>query len=81
MDGLGRVVHEMGIVKFRCTGLLHRTSGPAIIFPDGEIQYRVGHQKHRFNGPAVIYPDGFKMYYVYGNHRDSVEYFVKYGVV
>jgi hypothetical protein len=48
------VVKENGIVKYLDKdGLLHRTDGPAVIYPDGSLSWWIHGLRHRLDGPAV----------------------------
>lgn len=52
--------------------LLHRTDGPAVIFPDGDHAYYVEGVLHSIKGkrPAITYEDGTQEYYHHGRlHR------------
>ena len=49
---------------------LHRTEGPAVIWPDGHEEYWVDGKRHRLGGPALILPGGTVEYWVDGElHR------------
>ena len=39
-------------------GLLHRTDGPARVWPDGSQEWYCNGQRHRTDGPAGIDADG-----------------------
>jgi hypothetical protein len=45
-------------VRWYLDGKLHRTDGPAVIWPDGTQAWWLNDQRHRTDGPAVIWPDG-----------------------
>jgi hypothetical protein len=53
-------------------GRLHRTDGPAVIWPDGSrFWFRHG-RMHRTDGPAVERPDGTREWLIDGvHHRDD----------
>ena len=49
---------------------LHRESGPAVEYKDGEKQWCQNGQLHRTDGPAVLWADGSKLWYQNGKrHR------------
>ena len=57
---------------YMLNGHLHRTSGPAIVYPDGQMVYYQNNCRHRTDGPAIIYPNGQCEYYQLGRrHRNS----------
>lgn len=58
-----------------------RRDAPASIYPSGEVRYLIDNQCHRTTGPAVIYANGRKEYWVRGEKIDSIDFFVKYGVM
>ena len=45
---------------------LHRESGPAVEYKDGEKRWYQNGQRHRTDGPAVEYADGSKFWYQNG---------------
>jgi hypothetical protein len=50
--------------------LLHRTDGPAFIWPRGTKEWYLNDKRHRTDGPAVEYVDGDKEWWVKGKlHR------------
>jgi hypothetical protein len=64
-------IDENGIERWYLNGELHRTDGPALIYPDGTQKwYRKGHL-HRIGGPAVIWAGGGKDWWVDGVFRWS----------
>jgi len=55
---LVRIVDATGTERWHRNGVLHRTDGPAISYPDGtERWYRNG-RLHRTDGPAITHADG-----------------------
>ncbi len=46
--------------------VIHRTDGPAMIYPDGMNEWWQDGERHRTDGPAVIYPDGSMGWYIRG---------------
>jgi len=51
-------------------GDLHRTDGPAIIYPSGSKAWYYHGKRHRIDGPAVIRADGTKIWCHHGKlHR------------
>jgi hypothetical protein len=54
---------DRGIIEYRNQqGELHREDGPALIFPDGEVQYYIEGALEREDGPAIIRANGEKVY-------------------
>ena len=58
------------IQRWYINSKLHRTDGPAEIYPNGtEKWYQYG-KLHNSNGPAVIYKNGKKLWFIHGElHR------------
>ena len=51
-------------------GQLHRTDGPAEIWPGGAQFWWLNGQRHRTDGPAVLWTDGTQRWYLNGQlHR------------
>ncbi|RTK96136.1 MAG: hypothetical protein EKK64_04865 [Neisseriaceae bacterium] len=44
---------------------LHRTTGPAVEYANGDVEYWIHGKRHNENGPAVIYGDK-KYWYING---------------
>ena len=52
-----------GTVKWRTAfGKVHRTDGPAVIYPDGSQEWWQHGVLHRVDGPAVIHPEGHEVW-------------------
>ena len=45
-------------------GQLHRTDGPALIYPDGDQLWYINGKLHRTDGPAAISADGHNAWYI-----------------
>ncbi len=60
-----------GIVTWRRPdGVLHRTDGPAVTWPDGTLEWWQHGKVHREDGPAYVHPDGTEAWYLNGDcHR------------
>ena len=57
-------------VYYNSSHKIHRTDGPAIIYPDGTQIWYLNGEWHREGGPTVEYPDGSMSYYLDGKlHR------------
>lgn len=71
------LVYKSGKQEWRVNGLLHRETGPAVIFKDGTKYWYCCDVLHRDTrdetgniGPAMEYPDGYKAWYRFGQrHR------------
>jgi hypothetical protein len=51
-------------------GRLHRTDGPARIYPSGTQSWWQNGRRHRTDGPALVRPDGTQWWYLNGQrHR------------
>ena len=55
-----------GIKRWYVNGLLHRTDGPATIYPNGDEEWWINGKLHRTDGPAIIWPDGRQEWYLNG---------------
>jgi hypothetical protein len=62
-----------GVLEWRDDdGELHRTGGPARVFPSGREEWFHHGRLHRSDGPAVIHANGSVKYYVDGvRHREG----------
>ncbi len=59
-----------GTVKWRTAfGKVHRTDGPAVIYPDGSQEWWQHGVLHRVDGPAVIRADGRQYWLQFGQHH------------
>ena len=57
-----------GTVIYRnAQGQTHRTTGPAIIRPNGDEYWYQYDKLHRTDGPAVVRADGTRAWYVRGS--------------
>jgi hypothetical protein len=58
--------------------VLHRVSGPAIEYADGDREWYINDKRHRIGGPAVEFGSGHRVWYVNNRlHRTdgpAVEY-------
>lgn len=43
-------------------GRLHRDDGPALVYPDVQIEWYKHGKSHRIDGPALITPNGWTWY-------------------
>jgi hypothetical protein len=51
-------------------GQYHNENGPAVIWPNGDMEYRHNGQFHRSDGPAIIWSTGYQVFYQWGRvHR------------
>ena len=48
-------------------GQLHRTDGPALIYPNGTQRWFIHGKPHRIDGPAVIRSNGSTYWFIHGN--------------
>ena len=56
-----------GTICYRnAQGQTHRTSGPAIIQPDGEEHWYQNGKRHRTDGPASVFPSGAERWFQNG---------------
>ena len=55
---------ECGDQFWYLNGELHRTDGPAVIYPEGDQYWYLNDKVHRTDGPAVIYPNGDQYWYL-----------------
>ena len=55
-------------------GQLHRTDGPALIWPNGTQRWYIHGKLHRTDGPAIDYGNGDKSYYIHGNRLTETEF-------
>ena len=63
----GSIVCQDGVIVYlNAEGRPHRTDGPAIVYPDGNLRWCRNGVYHRADGPAVIYPNGLRAWYLYG---------------
>lgn len=53
-------------------GKLHRTHGPAVVYPDGSYAWYNQGLRHRTDGPAIELADGTVEYW--GNNQLVTEY-------
>ena len=54
---------------------LHRTDGPAIIYPNGTQYWYINGTPHRLDGPAIESQDGTQYWYIHGNQLTEAEYY------
>ena len=58
-------VHEDGTQEWLLpNGRLHRTDGPARIYPSGTQSWWQNGRRHREDGPALVRPDGHHEWWV-----------------
>jgi len=63
----------MGIKTYTDSrGRLHRNNGPALVYPDVQIEWYKHGKSHRIDGPALITPNGWA-WYVNGVRIESWE--------
>lgn len=64
---------EEGVIKwFNEAGQLHRESGPAVEYSNGQKEWWLNNQRHREDGPAVEFKCGTKHWYKNGlRHRED----------
>ena len=55
-------------------GQLHRTDGPALIYPHGTQYWYINGKPHRTDGPAVIGSDGDQYWYIHGNQLTEEQF-------
>ena len=53
-----------GDKRWYLNGKLHRTDGPAVVWPNGDKLWYLNNERHRTDGPAVEYADGDKSWYL-----------------
>ena len=68
-------VDKYGTQRWYQNGQLHRTDGPAVIYPDGTQEWWINGQCHREDGPALIYSNGIQEWYINGKKCDPVDKF------
>lgn len=64
--------HPDGTVEWRTRddNKLHRTDGPAAVYPGGDEAWYFDGEMHRVNGPAMISTNGLQVWYFHGQrHR------------
>ena len=66
-----KVVLSDGTIKwFNQYGKEHRTDGPAVIHPNGDMAWFQKGELHREDGPAIVRDDGTKIWFQKGElHR------------
>jgi hypothetical protein len=57
-------INRYGEQEWYLNDILHRTDGPAVIWPDGSQQWFTNGERHRIDGPAVILADGYQAWYI-----------------
>jgi len=55
-----------GTTRYFLNGVLHRISGPAVVYKSGGQYYYLNGEPHRIGGPAVTRPDGTAQYWENG---------------
>ena len=71
-DGL--TIEDDGSKGWYLNGLLNRTDGPALEFPNGTKYWYLNDKLHRSDGPAVEYADGDGEWYIDGVKLSEKEY-------
>ena len=69
IDALSGYIETLsdGTVIYRnARGETHRTTGPAIIQPNGDEYWYQNGKRHRIDGPAVVRADGTRAWYQQG---------------
>ena len=54
------------VVYLNAAGKPHRTAGPAIVYPNGNLRWCRNGVYHRTDGPAIVYPNGMRAWYLNG---------------
>ena len=73
-------VDNMGIITWNENNKLHRTDGPAIIYPSGKKEYWINGKLHREDGSAIIWSNGRKEYWVNDKYYPTeLEYIIALG--
>jgi len=67
----GKIVDKNGTQYYK-NGVLHRTDGPAVEWPDGTKFWYINGLRHRIGAPAVEFLDGTKSWYINDKrHRED----------
>ena len=56
-------------------GKLHRTDGPAVVWPNGDKLWYLNNERHRTDGPAVEFANGTKEWYLNGEQVEMEDVF------
>ena len=54
------------VIYLNAAGKPHRTAGPAIVYPNGNLRWCRNGVYHRTDGPAIVYPNGMRAWYLNG---------------
>jgi len=66
-----------GVKSWTIDDQLHRTDGPAVIWPSGTRQWFLNGLIHRLDGPAVVWANGDKYWALNGKLYTSEEEWLK----
>ena len=71
-----RVVATHGGARcfYNAAGQLHRSTGPAVEWPNGDQVWVHKGLRHRIDGPAVVSADGYKEWWINGVEYTKNEY-------
>jgi hypothetical protein len=67
-------VHKDGTQVWYLDDRLHRTDGPARIYPSGTQSWWQNGRRHREDGPALVRPDGHHEWWVNGQWLTQQEF-------
>jgi hypothetical protein len=60
----GKIIDNIGAIRYYKDDEFHREDGPAMEWPDGTKFWYINGKYHREDGPAVEYANGFKSWYL-----------------
>ena len=63
LQGYTETLRDGTVFYYNAQGQLHRTHGPAVIYPSGAERWYQWGKLHRIDGPAVIRADGDEYWY------------------
>ena len=66
LQGYTETLRDGTVFYYNAQGQTHRTTGPAIIQPNGDEYWYQGGVLHRLDGPAVVRADGTRAWYQQG---------------
>ena len=58
-----RTIGNSIVIYKNQNGVIHRTDGPATVYPDGTMYWYQDGKLHRDDGPAEVYPNGTMYWY------------------
>jgi hypothetical protein len=70
----GLVIGTWGMQEWYLDDELHRTDGPAVIFPNGDTWWYQNGKLHRTDGPAMEYANGEKYWLLNGKTLTEAEF-------